>query len=195
MLSALVWFLRARRALCEARFSRFDSLALFCSGFFQSDSVIHFLSWRRFCLVFGFSFADGSTILRWWCKNYFRSTEDHNAEEQFGDLNWGDSFSICIFFFGIWKDLSSCEIPMKMWCESSGLIYIVDEPYYYHAEGSELIFHIHGGSIFLLLKNIFFPFNPMNAHIFMFQPCLKNYQSVDTLHFVSEGAHCCFFYF
>ena len=30
----------------------------------------------------------------------------------------------------------------------------------------------------------------MNAHVFKFQPCLKNYQSVDTLHFVSEGAHC-----
>jgi len=47
------------------------------------------------------------------------------------------------------------------------------------------------------LKNNFFvfPFHPMNAHVFKFQPCLKNYQSVDIVLLVSEGAHFAFFYF
>jgi len=54
-----------------------------------------------------------------------------------------------------------------------------------------------GGSIFLLLQKscIFFPVHLMNAHDFKFQPCLKNYQSVDIVHLVSEGAHFAFFYF
>lgn len=86
--------------------------------FLLAESIfLVFSVFLAICLVFWW--IDCSPMM---IKNYFHSSEVRNVEEQFGDLNWGEFFSVYSWFSCIFICLScwfirlnqrSSEIPVK----------------------------------------------------------------------------------